>query len=110
LIQKQGAAIGLLKFAFALAGGASEGALLVTKQFGLDKFGRKGGAVDCYKRPLAADAVSFVNLASNQLFAGAGFAANQNRRVCLSDFIDHGADALHTRRVADKRATLRCLG
>ena len=70
LIEKQRAALGLLKAALALGGGPGEGTALVAEQFGLDQVARDGRHVQRNKGRGAARAVAVQGL-GDQLFAGA---------------------------------------
>jgi hypothetical protein len=53
-----------------------EGPLFMAEQFGLDQFGRNGAAIYRHKR-LALSRTGFMNDAGEKLFAGAGFAFDQ---------------------------------
>jgi hypothetical protein len=72
-VQKQGAAVGVLDLADALALGAGEGAFLVAEQFRFeDRFGQ-GAAIDGHEG-MVAPAAEVVQAARDEFLAGAGFA------------------------------------
>ena len=48
-----------------------------------------------------------MNFTRDEFFACAGFAAHENRRIRLGNFLDHRAHALHSFRCADQSAA-RC--
>ena len=54
LVQKQCAAIGLLKLPCVARHGSGEGALFVPEQLAFDQFGRNRGSIDRYERPILA--------------------------------------------------------
>ncbi|MND98241.1 hypothetical protein D3C80_905840 [compost metagenome] len=75
-IEEQRAAIGRFEPAGLAVGGAGKGALLVTEQFALDQGFGKGAAVNRHER-LAPAAAELMDVAGDQLLAGAGLADDQ---------------------------------
>ncbi len=78
LVEKQGAAVGLLEAAVADVVGAGEGPLLVTEQLGFDEIFRDSRHVEGNKVFVGARAV-LVQGMGDQLLAGAALAVDQHR-------------------------------
>ena len=76
-VQKHDAAFRRAKHAQAAAGRAGKRALLVTEQLAFGQRGSERGAVDRHKRFVAPRSQA-MQQAGPKLFAGAGFAADQN--------------------------------
>ena len=76
-IQKQGATIGVLQLADALALGAGKGAAFVAKQFGFKQLLGDGRAVEGDKG-LVGPRTKIMQAAGDQFLAAAGLAANQH--------------------------------
>ena len=100
LIQKQGAAIGLLKATAALYGSTGEGALLVTEQLGFHQVFRNRCHVQGDEGVARARAVA-VQGVGDQLFTGTGFAVDQHRDVGVRQAADGAKDLLHGWRFTD---------
>ncbi|MNO76393.1 hypothetical protein D3C76_674650 [compost metagenome] len=104
LVEEQGAAVGLLQQpAHTLAGSPGEGAGDIAEQLALDQAFRNRRTVQRHERLVAAGA-GFVQLAGEDLLAGAGFAVDQHRQVAILDphrqaqaFLDARVDLLRTR-------------
>ena len=109
LIEKQRAALGLLKAPLAQGGGAGEGAALVAKQFRFDQVARNGGHVQRNKGPVAAWAVAVQRL-GHQLFAGARCAVDEHRDVRLRQAANGAKHLLHGRCLANQPGGLAKLG
>jgi hypothetical protein len=71
LVEKQGAAVGMLEFAAASAD-AGRGPLLDAEQLGFEQGFNQGGAVDRHQRPLSP-ANEFMDLTSDEFFADPAF-------------------------------------
>ncbi len=85
LVQEQRAAVRLQNAAHAaLAGGAGEGAPLVTEQLALDQGLGNGGAVDRHEGLVGA-ATGVMDGARAIALAGTGFAEQQHRDVAIDD-------------------------
>ena len=102
LVQQQGAAAGGLEFADAARQGAGEGALLVAEQFRLQQVFGDGGAVQRDERAGGA-ARAAVQMARQDLLAGAGFAADQHRRFGLRHLLGAPDGGGHSRIAHDQR-------
>ena len=76
-IQKERAAIGQLKPAYAVTNGSGERAAHVAKKFAFKQIARNRSAID-FDQGASRALAAFVNGARNQFFAGAGFAQNQH--------------------------------
>ena len=100
-IEEDGAAIGLLKAADAAFGRAGECAALVAEQFAFEQRFWNGGAVDGDEGRIGAVAV-LEDGASDEFFAGAGFAADQDVEWFGGDAADVFVDVLHGRTLADE--------
>src|SRR5690606_24714551 len=80
LVEEQGAAVGRLELARLVGDRAGEGALDVAEQLALEQVLRDGAAVDGDERPVLARRAA-VDLAGDQLLAGAGLAGDEHRDV-----------------------------
>ena len=96
LVQKQRAAIGLLKAAPAGGLRARERTALVAKQFALEQILRDGGGVDGHKGLVGAGRV-FVQRVRHQLFARARLARDEHRDMALRQTADAAEHVLHGR-------------
>ena len=83
--------------------GAGEGAAHVPEQLRFEQVLRDGAAVDDDERPLGAVG-AHVDLACDQLLAGAGLAVDQHRHVGGRDFADLAEHLLHVFAGADDLA------
>ena len=93
-IEKQGAAVGFLKFAAMLAGGAGEGAFFVAKENGFNEIFRNGTAVDRHER--AAGAFAFaLDGAGNHFLADARFPFDQDGNIGLGAAAAEAQDIGH---------------
>ena len=81
-IEEQRAAVGFLKFADMLAGGAGEGAFLMAEENAFDQVFRNGAAVDGDEGAAAAFAFA-LDGAGDHFLADARFAFDQDRNVGL---------------------------
>ena len=98
-VQKQRAAIGLLKAAAAHGLRAGKSAALVAEEFALQQVFGDGSGVDGHKRAIGARGM-LVQRARHQLFAGAGFAGDHHRDVALAQAADGTEHVLHGGRLA----------
>ena len=99
LVEEQGAAVGRLEAARLVADGAGEGAAHVAEQLRLEQVLGDGAAVDGDERALGARRAA-VELARDQLLAGAGLAGDEHRDVGGRDLLDLAEDLLHARRTS----------
>jgi hypothetical protein len=100
LVEKEGSAVCLLEPSEPSLRRAGKGAFFVSEELALQKRLAKRGAVDFDERtrgPFRA----LVNRSRDQLFAGAGFALDQDGRGAAGDLIDAAVDLSHHLRVAD---------
>ena len=93
-VQEDRAAFGLLEFSEMAGGGASEGSLFVSEEFGLDELSGNGRAVQRNERT-ARSRASIVKSAGNKFLAGAGFTKNAHTRFAGRDTVDLRHDFLH---------------
>ncbi|MCG3119097.1 MAG: hypothetical protein ALAOOOJD_01428 [bacterium] len=100
LVEKQRAAIGLLKFADFAFGGARERAFFVTQKFAFQQGLRNRGAIDRKKSLIRAPAV-LVNRARHQFLAGAAFAHQEHPHIAGGHPADHFINFLNGGAVAD---------
>ena len=100
LIEKQRAAIGLLKPPDAPFVCAGEGAFLMAEQFAFQKRRRQRCAMDGDHRLLGARA-EVVNRLGDEFLARAAFAQHKHTRACGGDLLDDFKNFLHHRRLAD---------
>src|SRR5581483_2594814 len=99
-VEKYRAAVALLEFANALAGGAGERTFLVAEKFALDQIVRNGGTVDGDEGLVRAVAV-LPDRTCDQLLAGAALAGDHDRDIAGRDLTDDLEHLLHDRRIAD---------
>ena len=97
-VEKQGAAIGLLKAAAAHGLCTGKGAALMAKQLGLQQILGYSRGVDGHKGPVRARRV-LVQCARHQLLAGARFAGDHHRHVALAQAANGPKHILHGRRL-----------
>ena len=96
LVEKERAAVGELKAARTPGDGSGEGALLVAEELGLEHAGREGRAVDAHEGLFFPRRVDMDGV-GDELFAGAGFAAEKDRgrgRRDLLHFFENGTERL----------------
>ncbi len=103
LVEEQGAAVGHLEAPQPPRHRTREGSLLVTEQLGFEDARCQRGAVDAHERARFARAVD-VDRARDHLLAGAGLAAQQDRRRRLRDLLDAREHLAQRRRFADDGA------
>src|SRR5450631_190219 len=72
----------------------------MTEKFAFEKPSGDGGAVQLYKRAVFAPA-AFVDRASDQLFAGSGFAQQKNGGIAWSDGFNHLQNVSQRRAASD---------
>jgi hypothetical protein len=108
LVEEEGAAVGALEVAVALAVRAGVGAADGAEQLGRREGGRDRRHVDREVGPRAAR-TALVQGAGDQLLAGAGLAAQEHRHVEAGDALDLAAQDDHGRALADE-AEIRCSG
>src|SRR5690554_2566328 len=99
-VQKQGAAVGLLKTALAGGAGAGEGAFFVAEQFRFNQVFGNGGHVQGDERVVGPGAVVVQGL-GHQFFTGATLAVDQYGNVGVGEPADGAKDLLHGGRFAD---------
>ena len=97
VVEINGAAFGQLETANASRHRVGECPALVAKELALEKIGRNRRAVDM-DEGLAAPRTAGVNGFGEITFAGARFAANQDRDVVVEHFLDGLQDVPHRRR------------
>ncbi len=109
LVEKQGAAVGLLEAAAALIGRTGEGAFLVAEQLRLHQILGDSRHVqrDEWRRRTRAVAVQGMG---HQLFAGAGLAVDQHGDVGMAKPADGAEHLLHRRRLADDLRGVMAVG
>ena len=98
-VQKQGAAVGLFKAAFALFNRRGKRAFLVAEQFAFYKFGRNGGAVDRYPRA-GRRSTALVNAVRQEFFARAVLALDKHLGRGGGHLIGHFQHRLQSRTLA----------
>src|SRR5690554_1770126 len=99
-VQKQGAAVGLLKTALAGGAGAGEGAFFVAEQFRFNQVFGDGSHVQGDERVVGPRAVVVQGL-GYELLTGAAFAVDQYGNVGVGEPADGAKDLLHGRCFAD---------
>ncbi len=109
LVEEDGAAVGLDKGGDAAVDGAGEGALLVAEEGGLGEAGGDGAAVDDDDGAVLAGA-GLVDGAGDELFAGAGLAADEHRQLGGGDALEAIEEGAHRRGLADEGAEAADLG
>src|SRR6185436_5431682 len=87
LVEENSTAISQFEAPQFLGNGAGEGAFLVAEKFAFQQSGGDRSAVELHERAALARA-QFVNGSRNQLFARAGFTADQDGRVGRRDRFD----------------------
>ena len=97
LVEEQRAAVGRLELALLVRDRAGERALDVAEQLALEQVLGDRAAVDRDER-LAGARRAVVDLARDQLLAGAGLAGDQHRDVGRRDLLDLAEHLLHRRR------------
>ena len=102
LIEKQRAAMGLLKFAGVARDGAGERALLMPEQLAFDQLGGNGGSVDRHERPVFAVA-QLMDRLGHQFLAGPAFAQHQHGQIIAQDPRNHAVHRLHRGRAPNQR-------
>jgi hypothetical protein len=102
LVEEQGAGVGLDEATLARARGAGEGALLVAEQLALEDRLRQRGAVGRDQLARGAGAV-LVDVAGEQLLAGAALAEQQHGRRRAGGLLGHLEGGAHDLAVADDR-------
>ena len=100
LVEKQRAAVRKFETTLAHGDGAGEGAFLMTEEFRFEHAFRQRGAVEL-DEGLGASRREIVDGGREELLAGAGFAAQQNRRFRLGDDTDLVDHRTHRRTVAN---------
>ena len=103
LVEEQRAAVGQLEAAEPPRDRPGEGPLLVAEQLRLEHAGGQRGAVDPHERARLAGAVD-VDGARHHLLAGAGLAAQEDRRRGLRHLLDPRQHVPQRRRLADDGA------
>jgi hypothetical protein len=94
LVEQERAAVGFLELADTPRHGAGEGALLVAEQFGFEERFRNGRAIDADQRLPGAGRMG-VQIARENLLAGAGFARDQHGGITGCDLLRQLDDARH---------------
>jgi len=89
LVEKQGAAVGLLEPAGARGQGAGEGALFMTEQLRLDQALGEGAAIDGDEGAGMA-VTERMDMPGDQFLAGTGFADHQHAGVARGDLFQVG--------------------
>ena len=100
-VQKQGAAVGRLQLALAAGLRAGKGAPGVAEKLAFRHLRGDGGAVDGDKGTIGIGA-QVMQATRNDLFAAAGWTADQHRSVRRSEIDDFAFQAPHFRTVADQ--------
>src|SRR5262245_26125409 len=101
LVEKQGAAVGMLELA-AAAADAGRGPFLDAEQFGFEEGFNQGGAIDRDERPLPP-ATEVVDLPSDQLFADPAFPFQEYGEVGSRYTFNLRTQHLNGRSRADQR-------
>ena len=96
LVEQQRAAVGLLEAADAPGDGAGERALLMAEQLRLQQRFRNGGAIDGDEAALGAAALA-MQMAGENLLAGAGLAGDQHARLAGGDALGQRDHPRHDR-------------
>jgi len=100
LVEEDRPAVGQLEAPLSPLDGAGEGALLVAEQLAFEQRLGQRGAVDAHQGPAAAGGV-LVDRLGHQLFAGAGLAGDEHRRVAAGHAADELVNRLHRGAAAD---------
>ena len=101
LVEEQGAAVDFVKVAFASVGRSSEGALFVAEDFRGGQFAWKGSDVDG-EEGFGRSSSGLDDGVGRKLFAGAGFATDEDWGVEVGDGKDGVADSVDSIAVADE--------
>ena len=102
LVEEERAAVGDLEQPLAVGVGAGEGPFAVAEELALDEVLGQGAAVD-RDEGVAGAAALVVEVAGDQLLAGAGLAQDHHAGIGRRDRVDQAADRLHRRGVADQQ-------
>ena len=97
-IEEERPALGLLKTAAPLDGGAGEGAAFVTKKFGFKQIARNRRGIDGNKCLVGTWAVP-MHGARDQLFTRSRLAGDHHRRARLTEATNRAKNLLHGRRL-----------
>jgi hypothetical protein len=108
LVQEHRALAGGLEGALAGGHGAGEGATLVAEQLALDQVVADRAAVNDHEGRAGPPAL-LVNAAGQDVFAGAGLALEQHRRVGGGDVLEHAEQRAHRQAGAQRFAELALL-
>ena len=100
LVEKEGAAVGVLETPLAQAVGAGERSGLVTEELIIEQVFVQGRAIHGHERLALARAVG-VNGLGHELLAGAGLALDQDRGAGGGDIAQPVDDLVHLRAVTD---------
>src|SRR6185295_13182061 len=101
LVKKESAALGGANHSFVALDGPSESAFAIAEQLALDHVFRSGRAVEGKEGVEAARGAS-VDSASNEFFAGAGFASDENGDIRGADFVNLFEYGTHSAAGADE--------
>src|SRR4029077_8834318 len=96
-VQKQGAGVRELEFAFFLCISAGESTLLMSKQFTLKQIFRNSSAIDNNKRVVLPLALS-MNGVGHEFFAGSALPTYQYRNIGKGNPLNKAEDVLHALR------------
>ncbi len=108
-VEKESAVVGVLKQADFILGRSGEGAFNVAKELAFKQRLDEGGAVQGNERTLGAGAEVMKGF-GDELLAGAGFAAHENRAVVRRNPLNLGVEMPHCRAIADHAGEDRILG
>src|SRR5690554_5011900 len=103
LVEKERAALGLLKTTGARCHCAGEGALNVTEEFGLEEVFGDGAAVDDNEGAIAPIGTA-MDLARDELFTGSGFTCDEHADLGWRDALHFAEDLLKNGGAADDLA------
>lgn len=109
LVEKQRAFVGFLKKSFFVFGGSRETARTVTEEFAFEQFPREGRAVDRHESAFSPWP-GVVNSLREDFLAGPGFAGEQHRSICGSDFPRQIDGLTHGRGLPDDAVERMLLG
>ena len=104
-VEEQGAAVGHFEAAALAVGGAGERAALVAEQNALDEVGWNRAAILNDERALCA-LRSAVNRTGDELFAGAGFAPDQDGQVACGHLLEDSENLAHADAAANELVEL----
>ena len=108
-IQQQRTPAGQFEITGAALRCARERALFVTEQLAFDQCLRQGCAIHGEKRA-GAPGAQIVDGARSDFLAGAGFAADQNRRFCRRGLLQLRKNETHRRGMSDQTAQYAARG